>query len=124
MGDRANVYVKEGSKGVYLYTHWSGYRLPHIVQNALKRSRDRWDDDQYLARIIFSEMIKDEVMDTTGYGISASMCDNERSIIVIECESNTIGFAHEGKESEDCYIYWPFDKYITLKKSVIDEKYR
>ena len=40
MGARANVFMKEPgveSGGVYLYTHWGGYELPGMVQQALLR---------------------------------------------------------------------------------------
>src|SRR3990167_4589370 len=71
MGDRGNVVFKytDGNK-VYFYTHWSGSSLKQTVQDALKRGKERWDDESYLARIVFSEMIKDDVMDLTGYGIA------------------------------------------------------
>ena len=77
MGDRANVFVretrKEGVVGVYLYTHWAGRELAQTVYDALTRGRDRWDDGQYLTRIIFEEMIDEDRMGLTGYGISATM---------------------------------------------------
>lgn len=71
MGDRANVYVHEGdAPGVYLYTHNGGSGLPDTVRTALAREQ-RWHDDPYLARIIFSTMIEGDVSGETGYGISA-----------------------------------------------------
>ena len=91
MGDRANTLVKsnENDKGIYFYTHWSGYRLPQTVQTALKRKL-RWDDESYLNRIIFSEMIKDSVTDETGYGISTFTHDGETRIVEIKHEKQTV----------------------------------
>lgn len=40
------------------------------MQEALRRGRDRWGDPSYLTRVIFSEMIQDEVFEVTGFGIS------------------------------------------------------
>ena len=77
MGNRGNVVLKysEGEK-IYLYTHWSGSSLNSIVKSALERGESRWDDPSYLARIVFSEMIKDQVMETTGFGIAPHEIDD------------------------------------------------
>ena len=79
MGDRANVCCKiAGDKsGVYLYTHLRGSELPVIVKNALIRGKNRWGDDSYLNRIIFSDMIKHDIDGETGFGISVDECDSK-----------------------------------------------
>lgn len=70
MGDRRNVVVEfENDLSVVFYTHWDGTELPETLANALKRGTSRWSDPSYLARIIFSEMVKDSVLETTGFGI-------------------------------------------------------
>jgi hypothetical protein len=71
MGDRGNVILtyEEGGE-IYLYTHWGGSELKQTLKDALLRGRDRWDDPSYLARIIFSEMIKDNIDGNTGFGIA------------------------------------------------------
>jgi hypothetical protein len=83
MGDRANVIIKSGDEQVCLYTHWNGYRLQDVVRDALKRATSRWEDTQYLARIIFCEMVKDDLMGLGGFGISQTVHDNERPLITI-----------------------------------------
>jgi len=91
MGDRANIeMVYESGEKIYFYTHWSGSELPEILQNALKRGKGRWDDEAYLARIIFSEMIQNEVLSETGYGIAPYICDNEHPIISVKCSNKTV----------------------------------
>jgi hypothetical protein len=93
MGDRANVYVHHGEQpGVYLYTHWEGTELPATVVNALKRGKGRWNDDPYLTRIIFSEMIKDDVDGETGYGISAYVGDGDDRIVDVDTATQTVRF--------------------------------
>lgn len=83
MGDRATVYVHEGDQpGVYLYTHWEGYELPDTVRIALARGRDRWNDMPYLARIIFDQMVGDQQMETTGFGIMAGPIADGRNMDV------------------------------------------
>lgn len=91
MGDRANVQFIEASGGtIYFYTHWDGYKLPETLANALDRSEDRWNDDPYLARIIFSEMIKDYVLDTTGYGISTYRTDENYPDLIVDSGAATV----------------------------------
>ena len=83
MGDRGNIILnyKENGK-IYFYSHWTGSNLGEILKSALIRGKDRWDDDAYLSRIIFCEMIKDYVLDDTGFGISTSMGDGGNEIEV------------------------------------------
>lgn len=97
MGDRANVYVHEGNKpGVYLYTHWEGSELPQTVVRALQRGRGRWDDVQYLTRIIFGEMVGQDVYGTTGYGISAEVGDGDDRIVDVDTATQQIRFKGYG----------------------------
>lgn len=93
MGNRANVYVQDGDdNGVYLYTHWGGSELPEVLRDALRRGRDRWDDAQYLARIIFCEMVQDNVMDLAGYGITSRVWDGDGGIIEVDPEEQVVAF--------------------------------
>ena len=68
MGDRGQIKIG----GVYLYTHWGGSSLKGILQTALKK-KWRWNDEEYLARIIFECMIEEERGTETGYGIGIAM---------------------------------------------------
>jgi len=100
MGDRANVLMKSDKDGVYLYTHWQGYELPQAVQNALKR-KERWDDEPYLTRIVFCEMIKGQESEETGYGISSYLGDGDDRIIYINTKKQTVkllGIVYSFKE--------------------------
>lgn len=92
MGDRGNIQVREGpsDNGVFFYAHWAGSDLPEIVKAALKRGRGRWGDTPYLARIIFSELIKDSIEGETGYGISTSECDPEHPLIIVDDRAFTV----------------------------------
>ena len=89
MGDRANVYVKDGEGGVYLYSHWGGTELPGTLQQAMKRKL-RWDDRAYLARIIFCEMVAGQERDETGFGISPDIPDGADRVLIVDCDKKTI----------------------------------
>lgn len=83
MGDRGNIVVSSQRDGtIHFYTHWSGSELPQILAAGLDRGRSRWDDEPYLNRVLFCEMIKDDVDGETGYGISVKMGDGGTELYV------------------------------------------
>jgi hypothetical protein len=105
MGDRRNVQVKDSASedGVFFYTHWTGSDLPHTVANALRRGEGRWGDTPYLSRIIFCEMVKGEVLDETGYGISTHECDPENPTIVVNDWDRTVSLRED---------VWSYNEFI------------
>lgn len=105
MGDRGNIVVGK----VWLYTHWDGSNIKDIVKAALERGKSRWNDEPYLTRIIFCEMIKGDVMGLSGYGISAEMGDNGHPIIFVECDKQVV---QEKKESGEIVSTWTFEDFI------------
>ena len=127
MGDRANVAIVQRRDGksegaIFLYTHCHGCELPFIVQAALDRGRERWDHEVYLARVVFSEMIQDELFDDAGFGIALYPPEGQHATIVIDCASRTVGFTRG--ELESCYRLWGFDHYIRIPGSEIELAYQ
>lgn len=90
MSDIANIRFTEEYGSIHFSTYWHGSELGHVLALALERGRVRWDDPPYLARIIFSEMIKDEVLEPAGYGISISVCDGGDNIYKIDAIAQTV----------------------------------
>lgn len=91
MGARANIVCKYSDNNkIYFYSHWGGESLFQTLQDALKRGKDRWNDESYLARIIFSEMIKNETLANTGYGISPYLMDNEYPLLEVDFSKQTV----------------------------------
>lgn len=82
MGDRANIEVREGDESVYLYTHWRGSDAPQTLQKALRRGKDRWTDNGYLARIIFCDLVSGYEDELTGFGIYASPLFASKHLLV------------------------------------------
>lgn len=104
MGDRANIILKQEEGGkIYLYTHWGGHKIKQVLAKALDRSRSRWDDEPYLSRIIFSELIKDDIDGLTGYGLTTYMTDEDNNDVEVDIEAQTA----DGL---------PFDAFITMHK--------
>jgi hypothetical protein len=90
MGDRANICAKSHSPEIYFYTHWAGTELPETLRKALLRGKYRWDDEQYLNRIIFNEMTMGHERDNTGFGISTFVVDGDKRIIVVNHTDKTV----------------------------------
>lgn len=113
MGDRGQVLIKDE---VYLYTHWSGTELQQDVRNALAK-RWRWDDPEYLARIIFEEMIGDSAGEETGFGIGTGIHgDIEHPLIIVDCKNQKVILKDmEGKEIIKEYS---FEGYLKETKEI------
>jgi len=134
MGDRGQVEITgmHGSDAsIYLYTHWGASELEHTVANALARGTSRWNDDEYLNRIIFSEMIQNELMDETGYGIGLGVHGDVYKLVVVNYSDNTIGIKQVNYDNVDWNDYnsddvvwdWTqdpvsFSDFVTLYSSV------
>ena len=95
MGDRGNIFItrnddtKNNEQGIYLYTHWGGSYLKETLQAAL-RKKWRWNDEAYLTRIIFCEMIKGYESEETGFGISLEEQDNEHPIVYVLTDTQEV----------------------------------
>jgi len=112
MGDRANIQMlNEEDKSVYLYTHWRGSELPGILQRALAK-RWRWNDDAYLARIIFCEMVKGSETGETGFGISASLGDGDDRILIVDARWGRVQVAGRGAG-------WSFEEYLKINPETV-----
>lgn len=110
MGDRGNIAMKQsGDNGkIFFYTHYDGDYLPRILQAALIRGKDRWDDEPYLGRIIFCELVKDDILGDTGYGISTYQTDNEHPILYVDSSKQTVQCGNDSK------FTWTFKEFIEL----------
>lgn len=114
MGDRANIvlwYGEEEPQPIYLYSHWDGPEMATIAQDALKRGKPRWGDDVYLGRIIFSQVIKDAVMDETGYGLSPFESDNSYPHVNINLSTQTVTIQDRK---------WSFEEYVEEDPTVLE----
>lgn len=101
MGDRANIVIQERDGGlIYLYSHWGGTDLWETLRGTLAK-RWRWDDSSYLARLIFQDMTRGSEDEETGFGISTHLCDNEHPLLVVNCESKSVGVYREEDDLAD-----------------------
>lgn len=116
MGDRANVVIDEEQGGtIYLYTHWGGSELPATLQTALKK-RWRWDDEPYLARLIFQEMTRGSENNETGFGISTTPQDNEHPYlrVSVKAQTVTVDYGPVRQHTNHPNRVIPFEEYIKI----------
>jgi hypothetical protein len=81
---------------VYLYTHWGATELAKKVQEAIAK-KWRWDDPEYLARIIFDCMKGNDIDSGTGYGIGTKKHGDIWCLITVDCKSQTVIVEEYGK---------------------------
>lgn len=90
MGDRGNIAIiternEHSIEQVCFYGHWAGHDMPMRLKDGLEAGRSRWNDAPYLARIIFCHLVpQSQWQETTSYGISTSIGDNEYLILVVD----------------------------------------
>ena len=73
MGARINFVFKETIDGpsVVLYSHWGQDSWETDIAAALEHARPRWNDSSYGTRMMISYLIKESILDETGFGLYA-----------------------------------------------------
>lgn len=111
MGDRANIYVVDRRPaaaddtetiGIYLYTHYYGDEWVEQLRQALALpiAQRRWNDPQYLIRIVTDYVFRSLRDSETGGGISTEIGDNSYPITILDVANGTVSFAAEGSEED------------------------
>ena len=126
MGDRGNIVVigRDTRDQVWFYGHWSGHRMPAVVQHAIREGNGRWQDPSYFARVMFCRLLPndDRYLESTSYGISTSIGDNEHPIMVADCVNQRV-YTIEEKQLKEGQVpldfkpkkAWTFEEYETLE---------
>jgi len=71
MGSRTNYELQDEKGSVWLYSHWGGDDKSMYFAEALEHARPRWGDTSYAIRMVVSYLIKDSLMDDTGFGLGS-----------------------------------------------------
>jgi hypothetical protein len=75
---------------IFLYTHETASDLINVVSDVLCRVV-RWDDPDYLARMIFCRMIpKNKWNDELGFGIGTQMYKDVNILVTLDTVHNTV----------------------------------
>lgn len=90
MSTRAQCFIKDS--GIFLYQHCDGDSLMDTVVKAVNGpvGKCRQNDPEYLARIIFCEMVKGNEDGETGYGIGKSIHGDIVYLVTVDCKKRTI----------------------------------
>ena len=95
MGDRGQILIED--TGVYLYTFYDAAKLDEILRVALIKGSDRWNDPEYLSRIIFQTMIGDD-KSNIGYGIGTKTYRDVRRMLKVDCKKQKVLEHESGKK--------------------------
>ena len=95
MGARINFVFKDSEEGpsTVLYSHWGQDSWQTDIAAALEHARPRWSDSSYGTRMIISYLIKDSILDETGFGIYAVNGENYdlgEQTVVIDFTNQTV----------------------------------
>lgn len=71
MGARTNFELQDFKGSVWLYSHSGGDDKSSDFAEALEHARVRWGDTSYAIRMVVSYLIKDRVMEDTGFGLGS-----------------------------------------------------
>jgi len=120
MNIRGNICVLERFGGrVYLYTHKRGLETFGMLCDALLRCPTRWQDEQYLTRIIFCEMLRGEDLDgTADFGISTFIGENDLPFFVVD-SINCRVLMEDGRCLATCPcagFVWTFEDFLKLEE--------
>jgi hypothetical protein len=124
MGARCNfVFKQREDLAVALYSHWGEYDMHKDLALALQHAAVRKGDTEYYTRMAVSYLLKDSILDETGFGIYA--CDpNDLGFmdhpILIDLTTNTIS-DETGTHSIGSFINYhlPSDVHVANQQSAV-----
>ena len=127
MGDRGNIAViQSDNQQVWFYGHWSGWRMPAVLQHAIREGKGRWNDESYFARIVFCRLVPPDkhYYQETSFGISTRMQDNEHPIVVADVNKQIVYTLPENDVTDHGKVpadyepntSWTFQEYSALEK--------
>ena len=95
MGARCTFVFKQSEDlAVALYSHWGEDSMHSDLAQALQHAVIRFKDTEYYTRMAISYLLKDSILDETGYGLYAcnpnTRLDYMDHPILIDLTNNTI----------------------------------
>lgn len=120
MGDRGNIVMERDDDmfphPLFMYTHWAGSAIKPTLQDALIRGKGRWDDGPYLARIIFCELIQENVLGETGFGLSTAIGDGSHDLLCVNVAEQKVKERRSAEDPGATVIQeWTFEEFVAAK---------
>jgi hypothetical protein len=107
MGARCTfIFKQKEDLGVALYSHWGEDSMHSDLAQALQHAAVRKGDTEYYTRMAVSYLLKDSILDETGFGLYACNPDNQEWMdhpILIDLTNNTIS-DETGSHEIDSFI--------------------
>lgn len=107
MGARCTfVFKQKEDLAVALYSHWGEDSMHMDLALALQHAVIRKGDTEYYTRMIVSHLLKDSILDETGFGLYACNPNNQEWMdhpILIDLTNNTIS-DETGTHSIDDFV--------------------
>lgn len=126
MGARCNfVFKQKEDLAVALYSHWGEYEMHRDLALALQHAAVRKGDIEYYTRMAVSHLLKDSILDETGFGLYA--CNPNTALdymdlpILIDLTNNTIS-DETGSHEIDSFINYhlPSDVHVVGASSIAE----
>lgn len=93
------IEISGPNGSVFLYTHDLAVNLIHVVYNVLSK-KIRWDDPDYLSRMLFCELIPKKLWNSDkGFGIGTQMYGDIKYIVTIDTERLTVKLQEKSEDS-------------------------
>jgi hypothetical protein len=95
MGARINFVFDDGTESLaVLYSHYGEYTWQDDLAGALDHAQQRQGDYSYFTRMVISHLMKDSILNPTGFGIHgisrSEISDLFDKIVVIDLVNNLI----------------------------------
>ena len=118
MGARCTfVFKQKEDLAVALYSHWGEDSMYEDLARALQHAAPRKGDTEYYTRMAVSHLLKDSIMDETGFGLYACNPNNQQWMdhpILIDLTNNTISHDNVNHKDIDSFIEYnlPSDVHV------------
>ena len=120
MGARCTFVFKQSEDlAVALYSHWGEDGMYEDLARALQHAAPRKGDTEYYTRMVVSHLLKDSIMDETGFGLYACNPNNQQWMdhpILIDLTNNTI--SHDGVDHKSIDSFINYNLPSTVLSSV------
>ena len=105
MGARINFVFDDGTESlVVLYSHWGEDTWEDDLTGALVHAQPRKGDYSYFTRMVISHLMKDQMLDETGFGIYAinrsEIANNFDKTVVLDLVNNLLTDLDNGNSVE------------------------
>jgi len=95
MGERINYVFDDGTETLtVLYSHWGATNWEDDLIAALDHAKPRYRDYSYFTRMVISHLIREHILDETGFGIYSvarwEMSDLADTVIVLDLVNDKI----------------------------------